>query len=207
MPGNPSLAEDIANQSESSSSSQCYRVWMLQAYLNFKLPAHPCRRWRQIHPFHAHPVGSRNIFCDTSTGSLRPLVPLQLRATAQYFSPWCQSLQEIDLIKICLARDVQRCWFLGQIVSFMPKIQSINSCSFYSFSYSSTNPEIFSRSCGSCWSSPVKSWFYLSIHHDRQNYEMAGGRSLVLHHSWILCSCSNFNLDFKVRSSCSYHVW
>ena len=122
MPGNPSLAEDIANQYESSLSSQCYRVWMLQAYLNFKLPAHPCRRWRQIHPFHAHPVGSRNIFCDTSTGSLRPLVPLQLRATAQYFSPWCQSLQEIDLIKICLARNVQRCRFMGKILYSVPKI-------------------------------------------------------------------------------------
>ena len=143
----------------------------------------------------------------TSSFSSSAASPQVILTAAQYFSSWCQSFKEIDLFEICLARDVKRCWFVGQIMSFMPKSQSINSCTFYSFTYSSTNPEILSRSCGSCWPPSIKSWFYLSIHHDRQNYEMAGGRSFVLHLSWVLCSCCNLYLDFKIWSSCSSHVW
>ena len=67
----------------------------------------------------------------------------------------CQSFQEIDLIKICLARNVQRCRFVGKILHSLSKIQDLNSCSFYSALCSNSNPEISSRSCGSCWSSAL----------------------------------------------------
>ena len=134
----------------------------------------------------SHSIGNNDILCDISTGSLRPLVPLQLRHKLfiQLHSishPGVRASKRLISSRFVwpgMSRDVGL-WV--KIVYFMPKIQDLNSCSFFSFSYSRTNLEIFSRSCGFCWSSSIKPRFYISFHHDRQNYEMARGRSLVLH--------------------------
>ena len=89
-----------------------------------------------------HPMKTGDIFCDISTSSLCPLVPLQLRC--QLFNqlhnvshPGVRASRRI-IWKICLAWNVQRCRSVGKIMYFLSKISS-------SF-YSSSNPEIFSCS-------------------------------------------------------------
>ena len=69
-----------------------------------------------------HPLSSGEILCDISTGSLCPLVPLQLHRKLFDQLHGCLSIQEINLVKVCLAKNVLRCWFVDKVLFPMPKI-------------------------------------------------------------------------------------
>ena len=107
----------------------------------------------------SHSVGTSDIFCDLSTGSHSPLVPLQLcrKLFKQLHSishPGDRASKRLISSRLVwpgMSRDVGS-W----AKSCISCIQDLNSCSFYSFPYSSANPEIFSRSCGSSGSSSIQ---------------------------------------------------
>ena len=153
----------------------------------------------------SHSVGTSDIFCDISTGSLRPLVPIQRKLFKQLHSishPGVRASNRLISSRLVwpgMSRDVGL-W----AKSCISCIQDLNSCSFYSLPYSSANPEIFLPSCGSCWSSHLVMVQYIF---SPWLIELRDGqRSLVLHLSWVLCSCFHLYLDFKIWSSCSSHV-
>ena len=136
------------------------------------------------------PLWASSLLCDFSSGSLRPLVPLDLchgmfdllySSSHPGICASCRLPPPGSFGLVCPGT-----WVTGlKPVSIDSRLKS-NPCSCFCACHSCSYQTVLPCSPGSCGPFSLQPWFYLPPHYDQQDNTLARGGSVELPYCWVL---------------------